>query len=501
MRICDILPEGLREEIEKAAEIIKGSEHVLIVSHIDTDGITSLAILIRALERALINPTWMNLKQLNAQTLNQVLDILSRNNYDTLIFSDMGTGQIIEVLRALKPGMINNLIVIDHHLAPHNISLSREYADSLNITLTHVNPLLFGLNGSKDVSSSGIAFLVAICLNENNYDLADLAIIGATGDMQYYYGKGYTGINGEIIKLGEEMGILRLEKDLTFYGRETRILPILLEYATDPFLPGLTGNRDECINFLNYVGIELKDGEKWRTWRDLESEEKAALIEAIIEHLITNSNEQNIQIIGDCVSLLNWPEGTELHDAKEFSTLLNACGRNGKPEIGVKICLRDSEAYQKGLYLLQTHRANLAAALSKIQEKGVEDRGNFYIFEDNEISETIIGIVIGMAIGSRLIPIDKPVFGITRSKEESKNLAKISGRLGKNLLSKGINLKEALQYAQNELNSEVGRVVAESGGHPMAAGAFVEFEFLDDFLAFLDLAIAEQIAKKKKSKR
>ncbi len=498
MRLCEDLPEQFRLEIEKAAKIIKGSQKVLIVSHIDTDGITSLAILIRAMERAMIEHTWMNLKQLNAQTLIQILEILDDNNFDTLIFSDMGTGQIINVLRSLRQGMIENLIVIDHHLAPHNISLAQEYANSLNITLTHVNPLLFGLNGSKDVSSSGVAFLVAICINENNFDLADLAIVGATGDMQYYYGNGYTGINEKIIEFGEDMGILKLEKDLTFYGRETRILPILLEYATDPFLPGLTGNKAECINFLNYVGIELKDGDKWRTWRDLEPDEKASLIEALIEHLITNSNERNIQLIGGCVTLLNWPEGTKLHDAKEFSTLLNACGRNDKPEIGVKICLRDPEAYQKGLYLLQTHRANLASGLAKLQERGVEDRGNFYVFEDQEVPETIIGIIIGMAIGSRLIPTDKPVFGITRSKEESKELAKISGRLGKNLLQKGINLKEALQYAQEELNAEIGRTVAESGGHPMAAGAFVEYEFLDDFLAFLDLAIAEQVAKKKK---
>ena len=498
MKLCEELPEKFRKEIEQAAEIITNSKNVLLVSHIDTDGITSLAILIKALERAMIKHTWINIKQLNMQTLKQIMELINNDFFDTLIFSDMGTGQVIDILHSLREGIINNLVIIDHHMAPRKIAMSKEYANSLNIKLIHVNPVLFGLDGSKDISSSGLAYLVAICINENNYDLADLAIVGATGDMQNHYGKGYSGINGEIIKFGEEMDILKMEKDITFYGRETRILPVLLEYATDPFLPGLTGNRTECINFLNYVGIELKDGDKWRTWRDLEPDEKARLIEAIIEHLMATSNERNIQIIGDAVTLLNWPEGTELHDASEFSTLLNACGRNDKADIGVRICLRDIDAYQKGLYLLQTHRANLAAALAKLEQNGVKDWGNYYLYRDDEVKETIIGIVIGMAIGSRLIPTDKPVFGVTKSKEETKQIAKISGRLDKALLRQGINLKKALQYAEEELNAEIGRKVAESGGHPMAAGAFVELNFLDDFLAFLDLAIAEQKEKRKK---
>jgi single-stranded-DNA-specific exonuclease len=95
-----------------------------------------------------------------------------------------------------------------------------------------------------------VAFLFALAVSQSNADLCELAVVGATGDLQDYYGKGFTGINQAIIDLGIEVGQISVDRDLTFFGINTRPLLYLLQYATDPYIPGYTGNPDACYQFF-----------------------------------------------------------------------------------------------------------------------------------------------------------------------------------------------------------------------------------------------------------
>jgi RecJ-like exonuclease len=225
----------------------------------------------------------------------------------------------------------------------------------------------------------------------------------------------------------------------------------------------------------------------------LNSEEKQRIIQQLIQAVISYYNDPLLAtgLIGDVVILARRPERTEMRSAKEFSTLLNACGRNRRPEVGVKVCLGDPDAISSGRYLLQQHRHNLAQALRVLENGGFVTMPGFYLVNDPEIPDTIIGVVIGMAQGSRIIPVDKPVIGISESSSNDSPLIKLSGRAHKDLIKRGINLKETFVSVAEHMNQEHGTLVVEAGGHPMAAGAFVHKNHVDEFLKLSSQHMAE----------
>ncbi len=479
----DHIPSDMRDFLEIASDAVTRSKKVLAISHIDADGISSLAIVVNMLERLNKNNTWRNIHQLNSETIFEVKQLVTDFNPDLVIFSDLGTGQMHLIQEHLATeSSVERTIVLDHHLSGDEHASPAELLESDSII--EINPWHHRLSGSYGLSGAGTAFLLAYEVSEDNVDLTELAVVGATGDLQDYYGKGFNSINKEIISLGIEYGYLRIDRDLTFFGINTRPLPYLLQYATDPYLPGITGNEDACFEFFNRLGIELKQGDTWRLWVDLSQDEKQKVIQNLIRIILDAYDDPLIAtgIIGDVIILVKRPPRTVLRSAKEFSTLLNACGRNRKPEIGVMICLGDEDAYRTGQTLLQQHRTNLAMALRRLENNSYQEYPGMYVVDDPETPDTIIGIVIGMALGSRIIPIIKPVIGVARNTTDESDTIKISGRCHKSLVDKGVNLRDIFVEVSEMLNRKYGGLIAEAGGHPMAAGAFVKEKQLDEFL-------------------
>ena len=495
--ILAVLPSSMQERISEAVEAIRASRKVLAVSHIDADGISALSIVVRMLEREGKDVVWRNIHQLNSETIIDVEELIKENKPDLLVFSDLGTGQMGLIKESIATkNSVEQIIVLDHHL-PHDQVEIEGIVDSI----IEINPNRHELDGGYDISGAGIAFLVAYALSNENVDLTELAIVGATGDLQDYYGKGFQGINQEIVQLGEESGYIKVGKDLTFFGINTRPLPYLLEYATEPYLPGITGNEAACYGVFEQLKIPVKDShDNWRIWAGLSKSEKQVVIQYLIDYIIEVYGDPRIAtgIVGDIITLIGRPEETEMRSAKEFSTLLNACGRNRQPHVGVQICLGDEDAYQEGTALLQQHRANLAAALRRLEENKYTEMEGMYVVRDPLTSDTIIGIVIGMAQGSRIVPIDKPIIGVSTNSTEESQLIKISGRARQSLVNKGINLKESFVRVGEQINEAMGREVVEAGGHPMAAGAFVHADYIDEYLDLVsvDLVLSRILQRK-----
>jgi RecJ-like exonuclease len=493
--LLESIPEKMGELLVEASKIVKRAKKVYAFSHIDADGISALAIVVQMLEREDKEFEWKNIHQINSESIIQIEEEVRKYRPDLVIFSDFGTGQI-ELVKKHITGIegVNDIIILDHHLPPDEDD-NQDYTQTKGII--EINPTQHGLSGSYDVSGSGTAFLLAYFISQSNIDLSELAIVGATGDLQDYYGKGFVGLNKEITQLGEDSGYLAVTRDLTFFGIHTRPLPYLLQYATDPYLPGLTGAEEACYSFLQERDIDIKTNDEWRTWVDLESEEKQSIIQGIIEVVLENYTDPRIAqgIIGDVVVLPNRPPKTEMRSAKEFSTLLNACGRNKRPEVGVRVCMRDQDAFQEGRNLLQQHRTNLAMALRRLETDRYEERDGMYIVDDPETPDTIIGIVIGMAQGSMIVPTDRPVIGISTNTSGDSPLVKLSGRAHKSLIERGVNLKEVFVEVADELNSRYDRLIAEAGGHPMAAGAFIQKKQLEEFLSLASSKFAKCLGK------
>jgi len=452
--------ERLVKKAHELAEFLKKEDEILIVTHIDADGITSGAIAYRSLERAGKEIKIRFVKSLDETEIEKIAD---ENTF--VWFTDLGSGQI----NAIKE-RVPDFIVSDHHVPDV-------------VTENQLNPHIFGYDGSYELSGSTTTYLIARALGLN-HDLVSIAVVGAVGDLQdSNYGR-LVGLNREILREGEANGFVQAKKDLRFFGKQTRPVFKMLEYTFDPYLPGISGNENGAIEFLNSINIRLKNGDNWLKWIDLSKEEKKRIVSEIIRILIARNYPFNLimRMVGESYILLDEEEGTELRDAMEFSTLLNATARYGEEEIGLAVCLGDREgSYRKAKSLLQNHRRNLSEGIKLVDEIGITELENIqYFHAGRKIFDTIIGIVAGMSYS--FANKNKPVIAFA----ESDDGIKVSARATKDLVEKGVHLAQAIKIAAEK----VGGV---GGGHSIAAGGTIPKGSEDEFLRILDRVIGEQL--------
>ncbi len=445
-----------------------GEDNILLVSHHDADGITACAIMLDLFQSIDKNVDFMIIKQLDSTTVSKINEI----DHDTIVFTDMGSGQI----SLLRENKMENFYIIDHH-PPESV-----YENQLN-------PHFYGYDGAFEISGSGMAYLVAKSLN--HMEMAPIAIVGAVGDMQDSDGKLHS-LNRIILQDGIDQGLLKVKHDLRLFGRQSRPLVQMLTYSSDPVIPGLTGNQNACVAFLENLGIELKrNDDSWRSYVDLSREEREKLTTALYIHLLDSDIPEFViqGMIGEVYTLLNEEKHTELRDAKEFATVMNACGRQEQPEIGVRVCLGDrDENWKKAKNLLRFHRKKLREGLEFLSNTGVEKLENLYYFDSNgRIDENIIGVIAGMAYGAGIIPPDRPILAFADDKENPA-LLKVSARANWNLVRRGIHLG-------NVMSGESRKLGGEGGGHDIAAGARIPKERKDEFLSAVNKSFAKQVRK------
>ncbi len=447
---------------ELANSILKQDE-VLIVTHIDADGITSGAIAYQSLLRVGIETDVIFVKQLDQRTLDKIKD---ENKF--VWFTDLGSGQINELNGV-------DFIITDHHVpsAYHRMQL---------------NPHEFGYDGTIEISGSVATFLVAkfvkkragnlLDYEEANVDLSTLAIVGAVGDLQDSKFCKLVGINRGVALNAQKIGCINIIRDLRFFGKQTRPIAKMLEYNTDPIIPGLTGNERGVLEFLSNLNVN-----PWKRWIELPFEDKRKIVSGIVKACINLHlpYDSILRIVGECYLLCNEEDGTEKKDANEFSTLLNATARHGEAEVGLKVCLGDEDAFRHARYLLQNHRRILSYGVRLVDEIGIEELEHIqYFHAQDEIPDTVVGIVAGMCFYKANVK--KPIIAFA----ESDSGIKVSARATYELVECGVHLAKAIKKAA-EL------VGGSGGGHSVAAGALIPEGKERDFLKILDNIIGEQI--------
>lgn len=443
---------------------------VRVITHHDADGLCAGAIVHKAISRLGGSVHTRSIKQFDSKTAKEML----ADKSDLLVFVDMGSGQL-DIIRELCD---SRALVIDHH-QPKDSSGDE----------THVNPHHFGIDGSREVSGAGMAYLFAKQLYADNLDLSALAIVGAVGDVQHE--GGFTGINKQILGDAVRAGAIEVEKDLRIFGRQTRPLYKAIEYTTEPFIPGLSGSESSCIQFLSELKIPpKKEGGEYRILADLSLDERQRLVTALILKMIEHHVPVDVaeSLVGEVYTLVNEDKNTPLRDAKEFATLLNGCGRHKSNGIGIAVCLGDRGAqYEKSLNLLKEHKnyiSNCYAWVSK-NIKRIEDRGVLYFLNaGSDIDSNLIGTVASMILSSKLVEPIKPIVAFADTEEGE---VKVSSRGTKELVRNGLNLGRAMQYA----SERTGR--GDGGGHDIAAGATISKGEEEKFISVVIEAVRRQI--------
>lgn len=454
--------ELLIRQAKRAADAIAAqSGTVRVVSHYDADGIASSAIMARALMRAGRRFRLTLVKQLTA---NAIASLAEEKN-EMLVLLDMGSGQLDAIRRMLKTPLV---IVADHH--------QKEGEGGGGIV--HVNPMDYGI--SEDISGSGVAYIIARAFGARNRDLSAIAIVGAIGDSQVgAIGEewGLFGLNREILKDAVDAGKIRVTRGLRLWGRTTRPVHKALEFTVDPYIPNVSGSESSAIQFLQELGIPPKkeDG-SWRTLSDLTEDEQKRLASGIIAERV-NGNHPNAEwIFGDVYELVG--PGGELRDANEFATILNACGKTGRGNLGVELCLDVDKAFVEARPVLERYRKTVGDAVRWIcQQIGAPESASvrktskaWYVLAGSRISENVISNALSIVEKSAMP--GKPVFAFADSEEG----VKVSARAGAGLVGSGLNLKDIVYGAAEKAGGQ-------GGGHSGAAGANIPAGSEEAFIA------------------
>ncbi|MEM3536717.1 MAG: DHH family phosphoesterase [Candidatus Bathyarchaeia archaeon] len=453
-------------------DVAKEDGFIHVFSHLDADGVAAAGIIGKALfrldARFRIRITqWVDEKIVG--------DVLS-DKPQLIIFTDFGSGYMDLLNDKLADFKI---VVLDHHQV-----VSKE-----SVNITHVNPHLHGIDGARDISGSGVAYFVAKAMDKENVDLAPVAVVGALGDLQDKYDQRMLGgVNEKIVEDAKNAGLLTVEKDLVFFGRETRPIHKTLASTTNPFIPGISGEEDRSLAFLASLDIKPKYGDKWRALRDLSEDEKKRLCSALADYLLSKGLRYEIANLIGHVYILNREEPwTPLRDAREFAVLLNATGRMDKPSLGVSICMGDrGAALEEANKVLEEYRRTINKYLGWVMEKPerMKELENIYVvYGENFINDKIIGAISSILSTSLPNP-EKPL--IAYAIVEKENLAKISARTIDTMINRGVNLGVVMEVAAEKCQGK-------GGGHNIAAGAQVPIENVDAFIKVANELVGKQL--------
>ena len=465
------------ERAKEASELIRkhleADSAFTAVSHNDADGLSSAGIVASVLARAGVRFKVRIVEELR----EEVIDDISAGSPDILVFTDIGSGYS-ELLNSRLD--VKDTLVLDHH-PPDGKAEAK---------ITQVNPHEFGIDGATKISAAGVTYLVARAVDAANIDLSTLAIVGALGDMQdKNEARALAGVNKLVVDDAVSSGNATVDSDLVVYGRETRPIFRALAFTTSPYLPNLSGREDNCLMLLTNAGIPLKDGEKFRTVASLSKEEKQKLLNAIIAYLTSQGFPSNVvlDMVGTVYTFVNETPGSPTRDAREFSALLNACGRTGNPSIGISIGLGDRGlALTEAGEVVSNYRrtlANYMEWLTKSTDAIQKFKTIWAIRGENQIQESMTGAFSSIISSSGNLTPDHAIIVVTKAKDGG---IKLSARAPAKLLQAGMNLGAAL----STIAPKFGGI---GGGHNVAAGAHIKTGDPTIFLEELDQTLLSQL--------
>ncbi len=463
-----------------AADTIKGVAKadgaINVFSHLDADGIAAAGIIGKALSRLdarfRIRVTqWIE---------DEIVGDIASNKPDLIVFSDLGSGYV-DFLSEKLPDC--RIAILDHH----------QIVGEVLPSFVQVNPHMFGIDGARDLSAAGVSYFTAKAIDKANVDSAPVAIVGALGDLQDKYDQRMLGgMNELIVKDAVEAGLVTVDRDLIFFGRETRPIHRTLASSTNPFIPGISGEEDQSLAFLASIGIKPKEGDKWRALRDLSDDEKKRLCSGLAERLLAKGLHYEVaNLIGHVYVLNHEDMWTPLRDAREFAVLLNATGRMDKASLGVAVCMGDrAAALEEANKVLEDYRRSINKYLTWVMEKPerMRELNNIYVvYGEDFVKDKLVGAISSILSGSLPNP-EKPL--IFYADVEGEDFVKVSARTVDSVVSKGVNLGDTMQIAAEKCGGL-------GGGHNIAAGGQVPRNCIDTFVATVNDLVGKQLKGEK----
>jgi RecJ-like exonuclease len=420
-------------------------KNLQIISHFDTDGITSASIMIQALKKIDQKFSLKIVKALNKNIIN------SLDPTKPVLFLDLASGN----LKDIKDAGIKKSFIIDHH----------EIEEEIPWNIEIVNP---ELHEKQKISSSGLVYLFCKEISESNKEFAKLSILGMIGDQ----------LEKEIDKLNLgilEDGEIQRKRGLLIYP-STRPLNRVLEYSSDPIIPGVTGKPEGVIELLRESGL-TPEGGKYKSLIELNEKEMEKLVTSVI---LRKPEKKNKEILGDLFLIKMFGK---LEDAREISAKINACSRDGKPEVAINFTMENQEAKKRAESIHVKYKQQLISSIKYAEEaEKIIGKGYLILNAKDKIKDTMIGTITSILSNSPTYEEGTIIIGMSYN---GKDQIKISAR---NVGKSGRNVRKLLAGVMNYFEGEVG-------GHEFAAGCSIQKEKENEFIQTLKKQLELQVVK------
>ncbi len=440
-----------------AKEFLEASKNkpIRIISHYDTDGITSAAILAKTFKRL---DKQFSIRIVKGLEDSNIKEEISRQPNEILLFSDLASSNL-EHFKNLE----NPVFILDHH----EIDKTK-----INDKTKIINPHLTSSEEENRATGAGLCYLFAKAISSDNQDLSSLAIIGLIGDR---HETNLSKINQQIVSEARD---LKIKKGIAIYPA-TRPLKRALEWSTQPFIPGVTGSGPGAMEILRETSIPYN-----KTLMELSDDEMSKLITAVMVRRARHGKPEDILGNLYILKFFNTKE-----DVREISTLINACSRLGYSDIAISYCLESPSAKLKALDIYTKYKQELVSGL-KIAEKMKKIKGKGFVILNakDQIKDAIVGTICSMLSSSPTYDQGTILIGMAYNKDKIKVSARIVGHEGRNL-------KEILEKTVTTFRGANPKTIAEVGGHHFAAGCLIEKDKENLFIETLKKELEVEIVK------
>ena len=428
-------------------ELAKRKASILMLGHIDADGIASMGVLARALAQNDGIFTARAIADVNPRLLEEI----SREGFDFYVFCEVGSGHVPLIEEYLK----GKYLLVDHH------QLTDEERD--NPSVFNVNS--YGFDGARELSGAGVSYFLASNMVSGARSMAWLSVVGALGDRQDQGTKhSLLGLNEQLVTEAISADRMEVLEDLLLFGRGVRPIHESVAMTFDPYIQGLSGNKDACLAALQTAGFELKEASRWRVASELSSDEKEKLILTLTPYLEISGDEA-AGIRGNVYLLKKEDERTYLKDARDFASVLDATGRMNKAGLGIALCMGDRGAAltdaEKTLMEFRNSIMRYLHVLLSDEERVIQDGPLVQLVGDGIVQENMTGALSNALCN---MPQLKGKLIILRTITKSGEI-KFSVRKGRGALP-SLNLGSVMLRS-------AAMAGGNGGGHDSAAGAHV----------------------------
>jgi len=378
------LHEAVKPFSEKLRSAAEDGWSTCIMTHQDADSLIAASIICMTLLRLGAKCVIRSFSETTAAAIEQ----MKSEAYDLYIICDLGSG----LSGILNKAFGNKWIIIDHHQLPEE-----DLAEGRGKHI--LNAFKYGIDGRSEVSSGGLAFIIATQIEKRNWDLSPIALVSAISDRQDQGEKrSFVGINSEIVKIAQSHGLISINLDLMFNGRETKPLHEALASTSYPYIQGITWNIDNAYSLIKNSGVRMKENGRWRVLAEIQQEEKSIILDAVVKFVAASSKYDTANLtenlVGHAYTLVEEDLRSQSRDAREFSTMLNACASAGRGSVAVGICMGDRNvSLNEGEKIVKNYQTTLAKCISSIlaeKWRTIDDGRTIFVNAENAIPEEML---------------------------------------------------------------------------------------------------------------